>query len=599
MTRIKLYSILIWSLLAGLISACNSGGPGSSEAEQIHAIQEQTKTYFLYESDQSIKAIDIVNPANPITIEPTNNSLTGITAEEKHIPFGNNPAKFYSAKDVLVYAKDGRLWIVDNISNGNLTPRQLSDEDNAFTLCSATLNAIDPDQNKHNYRYSLPGPDAQCGEQLFYQDTNNNGVWLPVVSDNINKWVPLNAEDNYSPVTTTNTTPWARSDSIVMYRLNEQNLGLSIDGVLALDNAGNLVWFNGTDFSAPSHNVASGVTSIYFFQSNSRQWVYIIVNGQLYSYSAGSASLSDRHYRLSSDNLDLLTYPNTRNNYIYAIDGQKLLRLNVNAPGTPYLVAQNPLLDTASYSFAETDSHLYLYSGQTERLQAISVNKSSGEITELFSVSIPTYNNYLPSPTFLIGDKFYFTDESLNETFVVDVNGKTIRTFPDSFILKIVMSAVLKPDIDPLSHLILGEHVNDSLTNLFVLDTRSNTIISEIGSIPHVSYFMHNYATHYNGRTILSLYNGGSGNNLYFADLNSNNSLIQLTQSTTDDREIEFISTVSIQPPSVPPPPPPSLPPPPPPGLPPPPPPGMEGSGGTEPPPPPPPPSPPAGMGGM
>jgi len=49
----------IWFLLIGFLSACNNGGSGPSEAEQLKAVQDKTKAYFLYESDQSIKAIDI------------------------------------------------------------------------------------------------------------------------------------------------------------------------------------------------------------------------------------------------------------------------------------------------------------------------------------------------------------------------------------------------------------------------------------------------------------------------------------------------------------------------------------------------------------
>ncbi|MCI0506807.1 MAG: hypothetical protein L0Z73_11960 [Gammaproteobacteria bacterium] len=153
----------------------------------------------MYESNQSIKAIDYADPLNPITVEPANTTLQGVTAAPVHQFFGNPPEKSYAANGVLVYAKDGKLWIIDHLIDGKLSPRQLSNENNAFNLCSAILNATESSQNLQNYQYTFPGLNGACFDQSFYQDAGNYDVWLPLVSDNLNKKVSLDTNINTTP----------------------------------------------------------------------------------------------------------------------------------------------------------------------------------------------------------------------------------------------------------------------------------------------------------------------------------------------------------------------------------------------------------------
>ena len=593
--KLSIYSILF---VAILLSACSSGDSGPAEAEQLRAIQEQTRAYFLYTSDQSIKAIDIADPTNPITVEESIPAFSGAIAAKTALQFGGMPTKHYSINNTLIYIKDGKLWIVDDISTGNLTPRQLSSEDSAFNLCSTSLSHDPAANDRYLYRYSLPGSNG-CYDLNFYQDSNNNGVWLPQFSDVTHKWVASDFTDTTPPNSVSSLPGWSRSDSIIFYQFNNATLESDVTGVLALDNSGNLIWFNGMDFSAPSHTVAINVTSVNFLKTKSRDRVYLIVDGHLYSYTAGDNSLGDSLYQLSSESFHWVTYSSPTTDLIYAADDQKLLSIDRNRPAAPSIISEHSLLSTTFRVIGSTDDFLYLYAGVNDRAQAFSVNRTSGAIAELFSVSSPggTLPNFI---TFLINDKFYVTDEALQSTVIFGLQGNILNNFPNTFILKVISSTVYNPEKDPRSHILLGEYGDNPQKNVSVLDTNRNVVISQLGAIPYGNYYLPGYGAHYNGKTIVSLRDDSLNYSLYFADLYTSNSLVPLTDGSTNDNEIYSVMPLALQPYSIPPPPPPPGPPPPPPApsAPPPPP--------SEPPPPPPPPPlfPPGpgmggGMGGM
>jgi hypothetical protein len=576
-------SSTIFCLLAmGILPACNNGGSTPSDAEQLKSVQDQNKAYFLYQSDwSSIKAIDLNDPLTPIIIEPTNASLAGVTAATAGISFGQNPEKTYIVKDTLVYAKDGGLWVVDDISQGNLNPRPLSSENNSYNVCSASLSTATVGQNTQFYSYELPGNNADCYPGNFYQDASNNNVWLPPLNDNIHKWVALDADTTTNPVESPAITSWFHPDSIVFTQADPLARNYTVTGLLALDENGNLVWFDGTDYSAPTHTVATNVSSLSFISFGKNDWAYLVINGSLVSYHAADSSLSASYYSLPAGDFDWRSYSRATRDYFYATDGQKLLKLSTVTPGAPQILSTHAYFETVSDDFWQTDSHLYLEIRLTNQMRAISIDTTTGNIVDLFDfnfspLTISRHRRHV------IGGKFYFSDEVELNTKVVDHTGTLLNTIPNTFIYSTIQSAVRIPNKDSRTHLLLAQYATGADTNLLVLDTNSDTIITHLGSIPHINYPTYNIYSHYNGLMIFSLFDNNSHYNLYFADLFLDNSIQQITDSTTNDIPIpNFLSP--------PPPPPPPQPPPPPPVEPPPP-----------PPPPPPPSGPPSGgMGGM
>ncbi|MCI0506808.1 MAG: hypothetical protein L0Z73_11965 [Gammaproteobacteria bacterium] len=338
----------------------------------------------------------------------------------------------------------------------------------------------------------------------------------------------------------------------MFYQHDAQNPG-GIIGVLALDSTGSVVWFQGADFSAPSHTVATDVSTISVLASNIYDnWIYLIADGDLYSYKAGDTSLGESLYALSSDHLYRVSYNEQPDDVFYAIDGQKFLRVSSTIPGSPALIATDPLFELVTQKFFETTTHLYLYlkADVDNKVQTIEVNKTTRQIKELFSFN--TINSVLVKPfVHKIGENYYYTDEVLKAVMVADSEGNIIETFPDTFILKTIASAVIEPGTDQTSHLLLGEYYGDSETSISVLDIASNSIMSHIGSVPFNGYYKPGSATHYDGRIIIPLVYGGSGYDLYFADLNEDGSLTHIGDSATNARLISFtwIATPGFPPP--------------------------------------------------
>lgn len=579
----KIFIKLTSLLSVGLLVACNNGG-SSTEEKQINAIKEKANNYYFYRSDDAIKAIDLDDPTNPIIVEPPNPNLTGIVTTYSSESIGGNPESYYISGSKLVYAKDGRFWLVDNDAESNLIPKQLSSEGNAFDICGASIS---PGISQNPiYRYSLMGPSNDCNRTWFSQDAANNGIWLPSFSDQVYKWFNLDTDPGTPPHEGASTDYPSHPNSLVFRQLNEEKLGFDLLGILALDNSNNLVWFEGTDYSAPTHTVASGVTSFsYLYSSTTNNWQYIVVNGGLYSYTAGDTTLGESHYQLSSSNFNWQTYSPNSNEFIYAADGQRLLRIPVDSPGSAELIGRNVLFESIEQRFGESDTHLYLYSDLTDVIRGYSVDLENREITDLFAINKmgQGFNSF---PAFLIKEKIYYTDEYSDTTYIIGISGNILKSFPASLILGGVSSSIIRPDNTPFSHFLLEQPINDTDVSLVALDLDTDLITRSLGRLP-ISPFIFSsiFAREDEGRFIFPYWafvdEGdfvGLDLEIYYADLNRENSLLQLTDGSTADLPIGS-RWISLAPYPTPVPPPPgggglviSIPPPPPPPLPPPPP---------------------------
>jgi len=582
--------VLLSGLLTGLLTACNTNNE-SSDQEELNALKAQKKNYIFYLSDSAIKAIDLDDPINPITIEPANDTLTGITATDIVLPFGSTTTKYYASSGSLVYAKDGHFWQVDNDVSTNLTPRQVSSEANALTVCDA--HQVPATTSEPYYIYSLPGPDLGCDFGRFYQDPDT-GVWFPPVSDTINKWFPLGADENVPPGTAARIRFTSSANSILYYEKDTARKGANLVGMLALDNSGNLLWFDSSDFSTPRHTVASGVSQIdalrFFIDSGG----YVVVDGQVYSYTAGNTSLGPVVYQQTSPGNIYTIYSPSNPDIFYAIDGNYILEFSTKSPAEPRIVANNPLLASSEEIIGVKESDLFFYSVNPDTYTFFSINLINGERSNLFSIPKNSNASYL-QPVRLLGDKIYYTDESSVTTGLLSASGDILATFPDTRIVGIVQPSVIETGSIEKSHLILERRIDDINASLAVLSLETGTVTRHLGIKQRTSVTITDYTREYDGRFVIRLWAPydpdavfGYNFELFFADLNRDNSLIQVTDSAVPDTRIGsgWFGPPPPPPPGVPPPPPApppvSLPPPPPP----PPPVGMGGTGPIPPPPP-------------
>jgi hypothetical protein len=607
----KIINGIYFSLLIAILAGCNNGGSGSSEEQQLQNIKSERKNYYFYRSDEAIKAIDYANPDNPITIEPASSSVTGVSSSYNYIPFGSNPVKYFISSGNLVYGKGGRILSVDNAPSSNLVPKQISNESSAFIMCESRLtSSLDGDTI---FRYALPNLTNNCWSPDFYQDTNNNGAWLPTLSDNENKWISLNFDSTSAPRAGATMRSAGYNRAIVFYELDEQLQGLVVRGVLSIDDSDNLLWFEGTNFSAPAYTVATEATAIRVLRYSLSNKIYLLVDNQLYSYTAGDSSLGTSLYQVTSTyELHSFFYP-ADSDYFYAVDGNLLLKLNSDIHSAPTIVADDVALQTATSAMGLLDRHLFFYSNQDKFSSISSVNLDAGVVNELLNIPHFSLQSRLVL-AFMKNNNIYYSfyaETGNHISGIISNTGDELANYPGSLFMALVRSPLLVPYEDEPSYLLFADPVDEFNDAVRVLNLNKNIVEKTLGTVQSLENWDFDSVRHYDGDFIFPMWASFDGGDfvsidteLFYANLFRENSLRQLTDGSTTDISVRSSSipiSGPVQPFPIPPPappPPPGIPPPPPapiPNLPPPPP-------GIPPPPPPQPPPPPPssmGMGGI
>lgn len=522
------------------LAACNNGvGSGSSGTESSNTIEQQTRNYYFYLSNGAIKAIDYDNPTSPLTIEPASSNFTSYTANEFLIPVGENTGQQYAARSSLVYAKDGKFWLVDYNANASLAPKQISNINSVSRVCWSDLYA--GAGSTSIFRYTLAGSGDECFLDNSYADTLNNGVRVPANAGMAYQWISMDMDAMTSPNPDASPLHWYGSNTIIFYNSTEHVKNASIRGVLALDDSDNLLWYEGTDYSAPAHTVATNVTSIHSINYKARSWQYIIVDGFVYGYSPGDLALGNSLYQMNSLSFHWTIFSEQSSDYFFTVEGQRLLRFPAMTPGSPDIIADDPWIGTMGPLINETNTHLYIQSDYLGMIDyGLAVNISNGDITELFHVIRNQLNGTPGIRSTFANNKIYYTDIYTNNTYIVSMTGDVLSTYTNSTISGLIYSPVIESGRDSLSHIMLDQPIDDtnSATVLLSLDTDTITrqlTIAETGTIA-----TYDAVREYQGKIIFArnYYDGPNSSDryeLYYADLNQENSLVQLTSDTAQD----------------------------------------------------------------
>jgi hypothetical protein len=474
-----------------------------------------------------------------ITIEPTNATLEGVTSGRKYTKFNENPAKYFFVEGALIYAKNGYLWAIKDISKGDFTPVQISSEDAASGLCSSFLS---PQLNINDsyYVYNYPGSDGACSPSYFTQDLANNGVWLPDVIDDIYKWIPFIADSSFVPATGAQDFSNYNNPvtSIVFTKKNEQTRGEDVTGVLALDNTNNLLWFDGQNFTVPAFTVANSVASFYPFRIQDKNSNYILINDSLYLYTAGNASLGDSVYTFSSSPLLLLENVNYPLIY-YIVDQQRIYRFDTTTDTSPRLLTENNAVSLHFRFLRETENYVFLYSiSDPENFIVYSINKDDNEMDEIATVPKNSqYSTYLK--VYESGELLYYYDHAKLATNIVSSDGNIINSFPGYKILGIIGNPVVLPASHSADYLLLGKLVGENSTEIHLLNMNTNNLESRLGQTSDAIMQSSIATLNYNSRIVFKAM-GLNSQEIFFANLSIENSLLQLTDNSIDERVISI-----------------------------------------------------------
>jgi hypothetical protein len=158
-----------------LLSACSSGGNKNSGDSSRSEFPKTPPTYRFYMSknneatDNGLYAIDPENPTDtPIMIESggiqRDSGVNQIAAYEYDQMTQEVKGYYYFA---LVYTKtDGKLYKVNPIKSGSLTPERVSSETEADSICKGeAFGGRKGNLTQTIYVYFLSGPDETCYTQ--------------------------------------------------------------------------------------------------------------------------------------------------------------------------------------------------------------------------------------------------------------------------------------------------------------------------------------------------------------------------------------------------------------------------------------------------
>ncbi|WP_455209722.1 hypothetical protein [Kaarinaea lacus] len=423
----------------------------SSDDEELNQIFTENTTYLVYESAQSLVAIDPRAPQQPLTIEPTNNSLSGIRIADNLIKVSDDVSLIVN--DSLAYAKDGKLWHTSLNLDRTLTIERISSESSAFDVCFASLYTA---LQKPIYYYSLPGPDLSCYPTYT---PDNSGNPFPIFTDNIAKWTSLDADIMTQPESGGISPHITMFGESVLFFDTTQPPKLEISGLLTLENSGELLWYEGRDFTAPVYTVANNVTQFNNTYIQYKNAAYIIVNGGLYRYEAKDTVLGESVYEMQTQGFNTIAADRYSSGVLYLLDGSNLLILSTTQPASPTLLARNDIFADSARLLGTTQNHVIFFKQLTDAFATYSVNKQNGDIQLLFTV--PRNSNHFRPETIIEYDTIYYTDQISSLTGFVSADGKVKHTLPDTLIIGRIRNPVISESQSFYSHILMA-HVSST-----------------------------------------------------------------------------------------------------------------------------------------
>jgi len=496
------------------------------------------RTYFVYESANSLVAVDPRNPQKPLTIETTDNSLSGITLESTRLNLSDEPPLSLKVNKTLFYAKDGGIWRRNIKLDSDITATRISSEDNAYNVCWANVYTL---STGNFYYYQLPGLDQTCFVTVSLTEINAN---FPIFSDNVAKWVSTEAGANVLPLSSNPSSPVLNSNQNLLFVDSTKAPGFEAIGLLRFDGIGTLQWYDKTDYSIPVFNVAENVVSFENILVTRGDAGYIVVNGSLYRYVAKSAALDKSLYTLQTPAFSA-TYQDRQNPSVaYLLDGENLLALQTDQAAPPSVLLRGSLLSGGTGFVGATQGYVILFKPVIDNFDVYAVDKQSGVIKKLFTVT-KTADQYRPE-AFIDQDIIYFSDKGNREFGFASADGIVNTRLPDRAIVGTVANTLSTDEPRNLSYLLLAKFVSAGKIELTAFNAEDKTSETRLGVLPDVAADFHITTSLPNDGFFIFKAYVDTGWEVFFANVRNDDSLLQLTSNTIEEN---IIRSVNIMPP--------------------------------------------------
>ncbi len=272
-----------------LLVACSGSSSDGSSGFKTGGVK--ASSYLFYQG--SLMALDPESPLSPIVVEAGEeiiNSSVQIVEMADYDALTQTSRNEYS--HALIYARlDGRLYRVNALKGGSLTPVQVSSEDAANQICIplsrryAITDFNNPDNSQ--YLYALPGVDGTC-------DT----------ADDLLKMVRLGMSSNDDPMTAKKA----------LRPLMDLNSG-AISGWLVND-AGALKTCDANFRNCGSTIVNVATDAKFWLDSRRHEWLLLEIDDQFFIYDTLTQTLSPPRFTVTVDST-LSSLPMADGNMVY------------------------------------------------------------------------------------------------------------------------------------------------------------------------------------------------------------------------------------------------------------------------------------------
>jgi hypothetical protein len=269
--------------------------------------------------------------------------------------------------------------------------------------------------------------------------------------------------------------------------------------------------------------------------------MYLDVDGGLYLYQAGTDTLNQRLHTFLTETPIVRFDSAFPSESIYIIDGNTISSMAINNPQDIRLIVRDDSIETSWYA-GSTKSHILFERNDPDSQEQIyfSFPKDGGSPIELFRISPWEVDSHNWPYVEIIGEDIYFSDNALSQTGIISIDGQRETIYPDTRIVGLISRSFIQPvrsdNFQRYSYLLILQPSADSDGyDLYSFNFKTAGIERILGHLPATavkSDFIRTLAN--NGRAIFSA-QGENSTDIFYIDLNQENSLIQVTNNNIDE----------------------------------------------------------------
>lgn len=514
---IRLTLLVFFVVLLVTLFSCDNGEVDSLGGPLFETEVDTKNHYFFYLSESTLYAVDPESPGYPVRVA---DNVIAPALLQHQLSLANDPNTKFTIYPALVYTSGGRIWGINTLKGNLLRKRQLSNEQNAFRICRIH-GRYGESIFDLGYEYTTPGENGICDNE-FASD-----------NDDVSKAVTLDMDSSSNPIPMEYVISKTFNNSVAIFFewLPESGYYGKIGELVREGNE--LVWYDG-DLNPQSRLVIeSGLNNMLLMSYSSGNTVLLNLDNQLKLFSPYSKSLSQTLFVFQTGSYPRVVPDRSDLNYITIIDPTGVYRMFVGGeyPVEPLYTPESPV--TYIEHINTTENSIYFRVRKESELVYYSISKDGVHLIEWHRQSF-NYANMM----YRLSDLTYaFYEANTKSVSFVTTDGKPQRTLNNSFIvsdIRYTKSDSNRPWNNYIEMLLIGTVVTSGEISLSTHNINGNLVatLGKLNSSNSNEFWRRPVVS--NNKMLITL-PGNNSEEVFFASLDTNNSLTQITQNKIEE----------------------------------------------------------------